>query len=195
MTRRTRSCRWRTSRTPRRAAPTRTYSCGFWGPDGDRVRLGWDAGTYPYVSDAAWESAGEILLTVQDRLQQTCACCSGADPVTGVTRELSRTTHPQWVDPLPGTPARLPDGRMLTAADTPGGTARALALDGKLLTGDGIQVRRVAGLHEAAAGGSGAARTPPNSRCCSSTPKPGSGPRSRRAGGAHRCSPRPGRCC
>ncbi|MET9463653.1 alpha/beta fold hydrolase [Streptomyces sp. NPDC006544] len=116
---------------------------------GDRaVRLDWDAATYPYVSDAGWESASEILLTVQDRLQRNVLLLS-ADPATGRTRELSRTTHPQWVDPLlPGTPARLADGRMLTCADTPGGAARALALDGVLLTGDELQVRRVAGTHE-----------------------------------------------
>ncbi|MEJ8641900.1 DPP IV N-terminal domain-containing protein [Streptomyces sp. MS1.HAVA.3] len=113
--------------------------------EGPRIRIDWDAETYPYVSDAGWESAEEILLTVQDRLQQNVLLLS-ADPATGRTRELSRTTHPQWVDPLvPGTPARLADGRMLTAADTPGGAARALAVDGQLLTGDGIQVRRVAG--------------------------------------------------
>ncbi|MGW6687127.1 alpha/beta fold hydrolase [Streptomyces sp. NPDC054961] len=111
------------------------------------VRLDWDAETYPYVSDAGWESASEILLTVQDRLQRNVLLLS-ADPATGRTRELSRTTHPQWVDPLlPGTPARLADGRMLTSADTPGGAARALALDGVLLTGDDLQVRRVAGTH------------------------------------------------
>ncbi|WP_412076408.1 prolyl oligopeptidase family serine peptidase [Streptomyces xanthophaeus] len=118
------------------------------------VRLDWDAEEYPYVSDADWSAgdtaAGEILLTVQDRLQRTVLLLS-ADPATGRTRELSRTTHPQWVDPMvPGTPARLPDGRMLTAADTPGGTARALAVDGELLTGEGLQVRRVAGHHEGA---------------------------------------------
>ncbi|MGW0389910.1 prolyl oligopeptidase family serine peptidase [Streptomyces sp. NPDC003042] len=116
--------------------------------DGTRLRLDWDAETYPYVSDAGWESAEEILLTVQDRLQRNVVLLR-ADPATGRTTELSRTTHPQWVDPLvPGTPARLPDGRMLTAADTPGGAARALAVDGELLTGDGVQVRRVAGVHD-----------------------------------------------
>ncbi|WP_328301364.1 prolyl oligopeptidase family serine peptidase [Streptomyces sp. NBC_00435] len=115
--------------------------------EGAPVRLDWDAGTYPYVSDAGWESTSEILLTVQDRLQQTVLLLT-ADPDTGRTRELSRTTHPQWVDPLlPGTPARLADGRMLTCADTPGGGARALALDGVPLTGDGVQVRRAAGTH------------------------------------------------
>ncbi|MER5758408.1 prolyl oligopeptidase family serine peptidase [Streptomyces sp. NPDC002082] len=116
------------------------------GPDA-AVRLDWDTETYPYVSDADWDSPTEILLTVHDRLQRNVLLLS-ADPDTGRTRELSRTTHPQWVDPmLPGTPARLADGRMLTSADTPGGAARALALDGALLTGDGLQVRKVAGAH------------------------------------------------
>ncbi|MEZ7004269.1 prolyl oligopeptidase family serine peptidase [Streptomyces sp. AD55] len=133
---------------PEAGGPNAHVELWVLGPDGARTRLEWDAGTFPYVSDAGWETAQEILLTVQDRLQRTVLLLS-ADPGTGRTRELSRTTHPRWVDPLlPGTPARLPDGRMLTAADTPGGAARALAVDGALLTGDGVQVRAVAGVHE-----------------------------------------------
>ncbi|MFD3696486.1 prolyl oligopeptidase family serine peptidase [Streptomyces sp. NPDC058646] len=133
---------------PEAGGPNAQVQLWVLGPGEEPVRLDWDAGAYPYVSDAGWETAEEILLTVQDRLQQTVLLLS-ADPATGRTRELSRTTHPQWVDPMvPGTPARLPDGRMLTAADTPGGTARALAVDGELLTGEDLQVRRVAGLHE-----------------------------------------------
>ncbi|MFG2998729.1 prolyl oligopeptidase family serine peptidase [Streptomyces sp. NPDC048340] len=133
---------------PEAGGPNADVQLWVLGPDGSRVRLDWDAGAHPYVSDAGWESAGEILLTVQDRLQQSVLLLS-ADPATGRTRELSRTTHAQWVDPLvPGTPARLPDGRMLISADTPGQGARALAVDGRLLTGEGIQVRRVAGVHE-----------------------------------------------
>lgn len=142
---------------PEAGGPNADTQLWVLGPDGTRVRLDWDAGAYPYVSDAGWESAEEILLTVQDRLQQNVLLLS-ADPATGRTRELSRTTHPQWVDPMvPGTPARLPDGRMLTAADTPpatsggaptGGAARGLAVDGEMITGDGIQVRGVAGIHQ-----------------------------------------------
>ncbi|MGO4458213.1 prolyl oligopeptidase family serine peptidase [Streptomyces sp. M-16] len=133
---------------PEAGGPNADVQLWVLGPDGSRVRVDWDATAHPYVSDAGWESPTEILLTVQDRLQRSVLLLS-ADPATGRTRELSATTHPQWVDPLvPGTPARLPDGRMLTAADTPGGAARGLALDGKPLTGDGIQVRRVAGIHE-----------------------------------------------
>ncbi|MFG2994207.1 prolyl oligopeptidase family serine peptidase [Streptomyces sp. NPDC048257] len=133
---------------PEAGGPNADVQLWVLGDGGARIRLEWDAGTYPYVSDAGWESATEILFTVQDRLQR-CVLLLSADPATGRTRELSRTTHPQWVDPLvPGIPARLADGRMLTAADTPGGAARALAVDGELLTGDGVQVRAVAGFHE-----------------------------------------------
>ncbi|MFJ8164041.1 prolyl oligopeptidase family serine peptidase [Streptomyces sp. NPDC096136] len=114
--------------------------------DGGRVRLDWDAAAFPYVSDAGWESEDEILLTVQDRLQQ-CVLLLTADPATGRTRELSRTTHPLWVDPLPGTPARLPDGRVLTSADVGEAAARGLAVDGKPLTGEDVQVRAVVGIH------------------------------------------------
>ncbi|MFD3511592.1 prolyl oligopeptidase family serine peptidase [Streptomyces sp. NPDC058657] len=104
------------------------------------VRLDWDTTAYPYVTDAGWDTDGEILLTVQDRLQHE-ALLLAADPATGSTRLLSSTSHPLWVDPLPGTPARLADGRMLTSADTPQGEARGLALDGHLLTGTDLQVR------------------------------------------------------
>ncbi|MFJ3926701.1 prolyl oligopeptidase family serine peptidase [Streptomyces sp. NPDC090022] len=133
---------------PQAGGPNADVQLWVLGPGGRRVRLEWDAQAFPYVSDAGWESSDEILLTVQDRLQQNVVLL-GADPATGRTRELSRTTHPQWVDPLvPGTPARLPDGRMLTAADLPGGAARALAVDGVPITGAAVQVRRVAGVHE-----------------------------------------------
>ncbi|PJN29627.1 prolyl oligopeptidase family serine peptidase [Kitasatospora sp. CB02891] len=109
---------------------------------GDRTRLRWDDAEFPYLLAADWEGDGEILLTVADRLQQRVLLLS-ADPATGVTRELSRTEDEFWVDPLPGTPLRLPDGRVLTSADTP--AARGLALDGKALTDERLQVRRVVG--------------------------------------------------
>ncbi|MFD0373896.1 prolyl oligopeptidase family serine peptidase [Streptomyces sp. NPDC127112] len=131
---------------PEAGGPNADVQLWVLGPEGGRVRLDWDAEAFPYVSDAGWESADEILLTVQDRLQQNVLLLT-ADPATGRTRELSRTTHPLWVDPLPGTPARLPDGRVLTSADVADGAARGLALDGEPLTGAGVQVRGVAGTH------------------------------------------------
>ncbi|KIQ65334.1 peptidase [Kitasatospora griseola] len=110
--------------------------------DGPRTRLRWDDAEFPYLLAADWEGDGEILLTVADRLQQRVLLLS-ADPATGGTRELSCTEDEFWVDPLPGTPQRLPDGRVLTSSDTP--AARGLALDGKPLTDEHLQVRRVLG--------------------------------------------------
>ncbi|MCB5181959.1 S9 family peptidase [Streptomyces antimicrobicus] len=132
---------------PTAGGPNADVQLWVLGPQGRRVRLDWDAERFPYVCDAGWESEQEILLTVADRLQQQVLLLC-ADPATGRTRELSRTTHPQWVDRLPGTPARLPDGRVLTSVDTPGQLARGLAVDGKPLTGGTLQVRRVAGVHQ-----------------------------------------------
>ncbi|WP_441247140.1 prolyl oligopeptidase family serine peptidase [Kitasatospora sp. McL0602] len=113
--------------------------------DGRRRQLHWNTAAFPYLCAAGWESNGEILLTVADRLQQTVLLLT-ADPATGETRELSRTVDEYWIEDLPGTPARLADGRLLTAADTPDGSARGVALDGKILSDERLQVRRVVGL-------------------------------------------------
>lgn len=109
---------------------------------GERVRLDWDATAHPYVCNAQWAGEDEILLTVADRLQQNVLLLS-ADPATGSCTELSRTTDAFWVDDLPGTPARLDGGRVLTVHDTP--DARGLAVDGKPLDTAGLQIRRVVG--------------------------------------------------
>ncbi|MFE9254260.1 prolyl oligopeptidase family serine peptidase [Streptomyces sp. NPDC006879] len=134
---------------PQAGGPNADVQLWVFPAQGQPVRLNWDSTAFPYVSDADWASAEEVLLTVQDRLQHTVLHLS-ADPASGRTREISRTVHPQWVDPLPGTPCRLPDGRALTAMDTAGGAARTLAVDGVPVTGEGVQVRRFVGVHEGA---------------------------------------------
>ncbi|WP_354643442.1 S9 family peptidase [Kitasatospora camelliae] len=127
---------------PQAGGPNADVQLWVLGLDGRRVRLRWDAAAFPYLTAASWEGNGEILLTVADRPQQTVLLLT-ADPATGETVELSRTEDEFWVDDLPGTPARLADGRQLTGHDTP--AARGLALDGKPLDTDGLQVRRVTG--------------------------------------------------
>ncbi|MFJ6379105.1 prolyl oligopeptidase family serine peptidase [Kitasatospora sp. NPDC092039] len=127
---------------PQAGGPNADVQLWVLGLDGTRVRLRWDAEEFPYVCAASWASAEEVLLTVADRLQQTVLLLSAA-PATGETGELSRTTDEFWVDDLPGTPARLADGRLLTVHDTP--QARGLALDGKPLDTTGLQIRRVVG--------------------------------------------------
>ncbi|MFE6056887.1 prolyl oligopeptidase family serine peptidase [Kitasatospora sp. NPDC056446] len=127
---------------PQAGGPNADVQLWVLGLDGSRVRLTWDADAFPYLCAASWASDRELLLTVADRLQQNVLLLS-ADPATGATAELSRTTDEFWVDELPGTPARLADGRLLTVLDTP--QARGLALDGKPLDTTGLQIRRVVG--------------------------------------------------
>ncbi|MET8542458.1 prolyl oligopeptidase family serine peptidase [Kitasatospora sp. NPDC004799] len=127
---------------PQAGGPNADVQLWVLGLDGSRVRLRWDAEEFPYVCAASWASTEEVLLTVADRLQQNVLLLS-ADPATGGTTELSRTTDEFWVDDLPGTPARLADGRLLTVHDTP--QARGLAVDGKPLDTTGLQIRRVVG--------------------------------------------------
>ncbi|WP_234320938.1 DPP IV N-terminal domain-containing protein [Streptomyces katrae] len=78
---------------PEAGGPNAEVQLWVLGPGGGRVRLDWDAVTYPYVSDADWESETEILLTVQDRLQQ-CVLLLSADPATGRTREPTGSGGP-----------------------------------------------------------------------------------------------------
>ncbi|WP_199807924.1 S9 family peptidase [Streptomyces sp. NRRL S-350] len=127
---------------PQAGGPNADVQLWVLGLDGGRVRLRWDADRFPYLRAASWAGDREVLLTVADRLQQNVLLLS-ADPATGETSELSRTTDEFWVDDLPGTPDRLPDGRLLTVHDTP--QARGLALDGKPLDTTGLQIRRVVG--------------------------------------------------
>ncbi|MFJ6620335.1 prolyl oligopeptidase family serine peptidase [Kitasatospora sp. NPDC091335] len=127
---------------PQAGGPNADVQLWVLGLDGGRVPLRWDREEFPYVCAASWASTEEVLLTVADRLQQNVLLLS-ADPATGVTTELSRTTDEFWVDDLPGTPDRLADGRLLTVLDTP--QARGLALDGKPLDTTGLQIRRVVG--------------------------------------------------
>ncbi|MFJ9842764.1 prolyl oligopeptidase family serine peptidase [Kitasatospora sp. NPDC101155] len=130
---------------PQAGGPNADVQLWVLGLDGSRVRIHWDAAAFPYLCEASWASDGEVLLTVADRLQQRVLLLS-ADPATGATSELSRTTDEFWVDDLPGTPARLPDGRLLTAHDSP--QARGLAVDGKPLDSAGLQIRRVVGQYD-----------------------------------------------
>ncbi|MFG2823268.1 prolyl oligopeptidase family serine peptidase [Kitasatospora sp. NPDC048365] len=129
---------------PQAGGPNADLQLWVLGLDGGRVRILWDTEEFPYLTAAGWEGDGELLLTVADRLQQRVVLLS-ADPASGKTTELAATTDEFWVDPLPGTPQRLADGRVLTSHDTP--AARGVALDGRILTDERLQVRRVVGTY------------------------------------------------
>ncbi|MEU4559765.1 prolyl oligopeptidase family serine peptidase [Actinoplanes sp. NPDC023936] len=113
--------------------------------DGGWVDVHWDRETYPYLAQVHWESGGP-LITVLRRMQQHGLVLS-VDPRTGETQVHAELADARWVEPVPGTPRHLPDGRVLVGGELAhdGFDARCLFADGSLLTPPGLYVRRVAG--------------------------------------------------
>jgi dipeptidyl-peptidase-4 len=110
------------------------------GLDGDRVEVAWDRAALPYLAAVSWPAGAPLTLTGQSRDQRTVEVLA-ADPATGATRTLWRDSDPVWVELVPGSPAWLPGGRLVTVADR--GPASRLLVDGEPVTGDGLQVRSV----------------------------------------------------
>jgi dipeptidyl-peptidase-4 len=84
------------------------------------------------------------LITVLRRLQQH-GLVLAIDPRTGETQVHAELADPRWVEPIPGTPAYLGDGRVLVGGELAhdGYDARCLFADGSLLTPPNLYVRQV----------------------------------------------------
>ncbi|TWJ27270.1 dipeptidyl-peptidase-4 [Micromonospora sagamiensis] len=120
--------------------------------DGGWVDVHWDRETYPYLVAVDWVDGGP-LITVLRRSQQH-GLVLAVDPRTGETQVHAELADPRWVDPIPGTPAHLPDGRVLVGGELAhdGYDARCLFADGTLLTPPSLYVRRVVGRLTAGSG-------------------------------------------
>ncbi len=105
----------------------------------------WDRETYPYLVAVDWAEGGP-LITVLRRMQQH-GLVLAVDPRTGETQVHAELADPRWVEPVPGTPCHLPDGRVLVGGELAhdGYDARCLFADGTLLTPPSLYVRRVVG--------------------------------------------------
>ncbi|MEV1285746.1 prolyl oligopeptidase family serine peptidase [Micromonospora sp. NPDC049679] len=113
--------------------------------EGGWVDVHWDRETYPYLVSVDWSDRGP-LITVLRRLQQHGLVLS-VDPRTGETQVHAELADPRWVEPIPGTPSHLPDGRVLVGGELAhdGYDARCLFADGTLLTSPSLYVRRLVG--------------------------------------------------
>ena len=112
--------------------------------DGGWVDVHWDRETYPYLVAVSWSDAGGPLIAVLRRLQQH-GLVLAVDARTGETQVHAELADPRWVEPVTGTPAYLPDGRVLVGGELAheGFDARCLFADGSLLTPPNLYVRRV----------------------------------------------------
>jgi len=123
-------------------------------PEALMVAVDWrcDDG-FEYLAHVAW-SDPRPLLVVQSRDQRTLAVLE-VDPADGSTTEVHRITDPDWVDLVPGTPARWASGPgdgqgtdpgvgALATVEAHDGTNR-LCRDGVPVSPPGLQVRSVVG--------------------------------------------------
>jgi dipeptidyl-peptidase 4 len=110
---------------------------------GRRIDVVWDRERFPYLGRVSW-GEGPLTLQVQSRDQRTVVTLT-ADPATGRTTPVRTQEDAAWVELVPGVPAWAGD-RLVTVADLtdhgPDG-ARALLLDGEVLSPAGLQVRSV----------------------------------------------------
>jgi dipeptidyl-peptidase-4 len=88
------------------AAGTANADVSLWliGLDGVRREIGWNHDRFPYLAQVSWSSAGQPLVTVVSRDQQTVAMLC-VDPGTGHTEGLCEDTDAAWVDLFSGVPA------------------------------------------------------------------------------------------
>jgi len=108
--------------------------------DGARTDVEWDVEAFPYLVDVDWGERGAPLVTVQSRDQGRMRVLT-LDPVTGRTESRLEQTDPAWVDIVPGLPAWLPDGRLVSSVE--GERTRGLAYDGEVVTPPDLQVLAV----------------------------------------------------
>ena len=94
----------------------------------------------PYLMSARWERGGPPTLVLLARGQHLAEIRT-LDPATGETSLVHADTDPAWLQLTPGTPAWLPDGRLLRCAISDG-TYR-LFVDDQPCTPPGLQVAGV----------------------------------------------------
>ncbi len=116
--------------------------------DGSSRRVDWDTEAYCYLTTVNWDS-GAPLIVVQSRDQRRMRLLA-VDPRTGGTTVLREDSDPNWVDIVPGVPARLADGRIAWTGDSDGARRLLVAHKseladgaGKPVTSPGLQVRGI----------------------------------------------------
>jgi dipeptidyl-peptidase-4 len=132
-------------RYPAAGTPNADVSLHVLQLDGGTARVVWDRATYPYLVDVTWSDAQHVMLTVQSRDQRSITVLI-ADRSTGHTESLWTDQGLNWLDIVPGTPARLADGRLVSVTDHDG--AHRLLVDGSPITPKDIDVRTVAHVGE-----------------------------------------------
>ena len=126
------------------AAGTANADVSLWlvGLDGARREVAWDHDAFPYLARVSAPEAGAPLVTLLSRDQRRQSILE-VDPTTGATRVLRERTDPEWVELMPGVPARTPDGALVEIVADRDADAYRLVVDGAALTPPDLQVQAV----------------------------------------------------
>lgn len=123
-------------RYPAAGTPNAMVSLAVLGLDGSRTPVPVDD---EYLAEVLWDEH-ELLLVVQSRDQRRLRLLA-VDPSSGTATARAEQTDPAWVDLVPGVPAHLDDGALVTTADS--ADTRRLVVDGVPVTPPGLQLRAV----------------------------------------------------
>jgi dipeptidyl-peptidase-4 len=133
----------RTIRYPAAGTANPEVTLHLLGLDGSRTAVDWDRDYFPYLAAVDWTEAGLTLL-VESRDQQGSMVLqvdTSEGPTRGETTVLSHDYDDAWIELVPGTPARLADGRVVTTADRDG--VRRLLVGDEPVTPTELQVRSI----------------------------------------------------
>jgi dipeptidyl-peptidase-4 len=110
------------------------------GLDGSRLDVDWDRQDLPYLAAVRWDDTAGLLVTLQSRDQRRLEV-RAVDTTSGATTAVYLDSDAAWVELVPGTPATLAGGRLVTVADRDG--ARRLLVDSVAVTPSELEVRSV----------------------------------------------------
>ena len=132
-------------RYPQAGTPNAILGLALIGLGGERLDVAWrsnaalDGHVLEYLVHVEWSGADPVLVLLtrdQRRLEYR-----RVDAATGSTTLLRAVTDDAWVELLPGTPHRLPDGRLLHSLDV--GEQRRVWIDDEPVTPADVLVRSV----------------------------------------------------
>lgn len=106
---------------------------------GALVPVEWDHHAFEYLAAVHWTAQG-VLALVQQRDQRRAQVLE-IDPASGAVTVVREDVDPDWLEIIPGVPARLSDGALVVVADSED-TSR-IEIDGVAVTPAGLQVRSV----------------------------------------------------
>ena len=108
--------------------------------DGRRVDVEWDRAGRPYLATVAWTDDETMLISVSSRDQRTIDVLDVA-AASGRSEVVHTESRPDWVDLVPGSPARLRDGSLVMVVDREG--SKRLVVDGAAVTPVELNVRSI----------------------------------------------------